>query len=456
MKKNYVLDTNVLIHTPHALESFEDNRIVLPLAVLQELDGLKNSEGERGYNARESIRILERFRQKGNLIDGVSLPGGGELKLETNHVDVDLPAGMKTDLPDNRILQVCKGMQNEGQPVILVTKDIVVRIKAQTMGIPVEDFTTDQTPVEEARYTGRMEVFAPDMFFPTFKKKGMPVDVLYTVDTKNERSCIECIENEFFIIRSDCNDKHQVLGRVENGTVVPLRNENKRPFGIKPRNIGQLFLQEALMLDAECVPLVIVKGPAGTAKTFYSMAVGLERVLIHTGGEYRKILVCRSNSQFDADIGFLPGSEQEKISPLLRPVRDNLESLMQQDGKTSKQNEDDIANRIDGLFNSGIIAAEAMNFMRGRSITNTWLVIDEAQNLTPRQVKGIITRVGSGTKVILLGDTAQIDNPMIDERTNGLSYAAVHMRGSPLCIQLTMAADECERSPLALDACRRM
>ena len=172
---------------------------------------------------------------------------------------------------------------------------------------------------------------------------------------------------------------------------------------------------------------------------------------------YRKILVCRPNAQFDADIGFLPGSEQEKISPLMRPIVDNLEILLDLEGKKKeRRSEEELRGRIDYLFDTGVITAEAMNFMRGRSITDTWLVIDEAQNLTPRQVKGIITRVGKGTKVVLLGDPAQIDHPLLDTRSNGLTYASARMRGSPLCAQLTMLPDECERSALALDAAMRM
>ena len=171
---------------------------------------------------------------------------------------------------------------------------------------------------------------------------------------------------------------------------------------------------------------------------------------------YRKLLICRPNAQFDQDIGFLPGSEQEKISPLMRPIVDNLEILMDLEGKKEKRSEEELRSRIDYLFETGVIATEAMNFMRGRSITDTWLMIDEAQNLTPRQVKGIITRVGRGTKVVLLGDPAQIDHPLLDERSNGLSYASQRMRGSPLCVQISMQADEFERSALALDAALRM
>ena len=166
--------------------------------------------------------------------------------------------------------------------------------------------------------------------------------------------------------------------------------------------------------------------------------------------------MCRPNAQFDQDIGFLPGSEQDKISPLLRPVVDNLEILLDLEGRKEKHSEEELRGRIDYLFDTGVITAEAMNFMRGRSITDTWLIIDEAQNLTPRQVKGIVTRVGKGTKVVLLGDPAQIDHPLLDERSNGLTYASQRMKGSPLCVQLTMLPDECERSALALDAAMRM
>ena len=194
-----------------------------------------------------------------------------------------------------------------------------------------------------------------------------------------------------------------------------------------------------------------------SARIYDSARMTLEQVLEAEERLYRKILVCRPNAQFDADIGFLPGSEQEKISPLMRPIVDNLEILLDLEGKKKeRRSEEELRGRIDYLFDTGVIAAEAMNFMRGRSITDTWLIIDEAQNLTPRQVKGIITRVGKGTKVVLLGDPAQIDHPLLDTRSNGLTYASARMKGSPLCVQLTMLPDECERSSLALDAAMRM
>ena len=457
MQKTYVLDTNVLIQAPYALESFEENHIVLPLAVLEELDRMKQSEGERGQNARQVIRFLERLRLQGSLLDGVALPEGGTLRLEVNHVGVALPDGMDPDSRDNRILKVCKGLQEDGTPAILVSMDIVARIKAQMMGVAAaEDFTTDKVTQTQA-YTGRADVYIPNDLMSGFKKKGVPVQELYTVDEAGNRRPAELTENQFVILRSDTQEKKTMLGRCRDGKVTALGFAGAKPFGVKPRSVGQQFLQEALMLSAGQAPLVIVQGPAGTAKTFYALAVGLEMVLEQEEREYRKILICRPNAQFDQDIGFLPGSEQEKISPLMRPVVDNLEILLDQDGKKEKRSsEEELRGRIDYLFETGVITAEAMNFMRGRSITDTWLIIDKAQNLTPRQVKGIITRVGRGTKVILLGDPAQIDHPLLDEHSNGLTYAADRMKGSPLCVQLTMQPDECERSELALDAAMRM
>lgn len=246
------------------------------------------------------------------------------------------------------------------------------------------------------------------------------------------------------------------LGRVEGKKVVPLKYKKNLPYGVKPRNSGQYFLQEALMKPADEAPLVIVKGMAGTAKTFYSLAVGLEKILNNPTGEYRRILICRPNAQFDSDIGFLPGDEQEKISPLMRPIMDNLEQLIDSDEEARYQDEQELQGKIEEIFARGIIQAEAMNFIRGRSFVNTYLIIDEAQNMTPNQVKGIITRAGKGTKIVLLGDPNQIDRPFLDERTNGLSYASEYMKGSPLCYQITMSTEECERSELAMDAIRRL
>ena len=457
MVKVYVLDTNVLVQAPYACECFEENRVVLPLVVLEELDNLKKAEGERGQNARSAIRYLEGLRQRGDLLEGVSLESGGTLRVEKNFVNVRLPEDLPEDKMDNRILRVCRGLAESGpEPVILVTKDILLRVKAQMIGVQAEDFVTEQVSGREEQYRGRTEVYAPEEAFKEFKKKGIPLELVYQSDPEGKITRPKLLENEFVLLKADQSTKKTQLGRVEKGLIKKLEYRQSTPYGVSPRNAGQYFLQEALMQPADKAPLVIVKGMAGTSKTFYSLAVGLEKLLNNPTGEYRRILFCRPNAQFDSDIGFLPGDEQEKIAPLLRPVMDNLEQLIDSNEEARYENEQELKGKIEEIFDRGILQAEALNFLRGRSIEKTYLIIDEAQNMTPGQAKGIITRAGKNTKIILLGDPGQIDRPFLDERTNGLSYASEHMKGSPLCWQITLTAEECERSPLAMDAVRRL
>lgn len=457
MKKTYVVDTNVLVQSPYGLYVFEENEVVIPL-VVEELDGLKKAEGEKGANARQAIRLLDSLRQRGNLLEGVPIQNGGTVRVETNCVDVTLPRDLPENESDNRILMVCKGLK-EADPcrdVILVTKDIVLRIKAQLLSIRAEDFEAEQVSRQEANYTGRGHAYLPQNAVGDFKNGGVPLSLLYHTDDNGNPLPLSFTENEFFLLTPDESAGVTLLGRVEGQQMVPLRYRKQRPYGVTPRNVGQYFLQEALMESAEKAPLVIVKGMAGTAKTFYSIAVGLEKVFNNPTGEYRRIIVSRPNAQFDDDIGFLPGTEQEKISPLMRPVVDALEQLLDSDEAGRYEDESLLTDKVQEIFDRDIIETEALNFIRVRSIVKTYLIIDEAQNITPSQAKGIITRAGKGTKIILLGDPQQIDRPFLDERTNGLSYAAKCMRGSPLCWQITMGRDECERSSLAMDAIQRL
>lgn len=457
MVKIYVIDTNILIQNPQALLSFEDNQVILPVVVLEELDNLKKADGEKGRNARTAIRILEELRQKGDLLEGIELASGGILRVEKNFVNVQLPEDLPEEKMDNRILKVCKGLAEScEEQVVLVTKDILLRIKAQIIGIRAEDYTTEQVVEYEGQYRGRIEVYVPEEKFKEFKKKGVPVEDVYLSDEQGNRIVPKLEENEFVILKADQSAKKTQLGRVEKGVIKKLEYRKTQPYGVSPRNAGQYFVQEALMQPAEKAPLVIIKGRAGTSKTFYTLAVGLEKILNHPTGEYRRILISRPNAQFDSDIGFLPGDEQEKISPLMRPVIDNLEQLIDSNEEERYKDERELQGKIDEIFDRGLIQTEALNYIRGRSIMKTYLIIDEAQNMTPNQVKGIITRAGKGTKIILLGDTNQIDRPMLDERTNGLSYASEYMKGSPLCWQVTFTPKECERSALAMDAITRL
>ena len=452
MQKTYVLDANVLLQAPYALESFEDNHIVLPLAVLEELDDRKGADGEAGNNARHVLRFLERLRLQGDLVKGVTLPSGGTVRLEVNHVDAALPQGIEPGSRAGRVLKVCRGLMDEGAPVTLVSRDMVALHHRPAAGWspalhrPGGGLHLGQPAhsVQEKGSSGGRTLYRG-------RRGGAEAGFL-----DREPVCPSALG-----YRAEKDHAGPFPGGEGHRPALwrrpPIRRQAPERFGVKPRSVGQQFLQEALLLPVAEAPLAIIQGPAGTAKTFYALAAGLEQVLEAEERPYRKILVCRPNAQFDADIGFLPGSEQEKISPLMRPIVDNLEILLDLEGKKKeRRSEEELRGRIDYLFDTGVIAAEAMNFMRGRSITDTWLIIDEAQNLTPRQVKGIITRVGKGTKVVLLGDPAQIDHPLLDTRSNGLTYASARMKGSPLCVQLTMLPDECERSSLALDAAMRM
>lgn len=458
MKKIYVIDTNILIQSPNAIECFEDNEVILPIAVIEELDSLKGAEGEKGANARKAIRRLEKYRQKGDLLKGITNEANGVIRVEKNYIDVKLPEDLSQTKMDNRILKVCVGLQqdNAEKQVILVTKDILLRIKAQILNVKAEDFLTEQVSNAKLQYTGRIEVYAEEDAFREFTKKGIEVDKVYQIDEEGKRIPVTLYLNQFVILKADQSNRKTQLGRYDGRKIVTLRYRKAKPYGVKPRNVGQHFLQEALMTDPKEAPLVIVKGMAGTAKTFYSLAVGLEKVFNSPLKQYRRVLVTRPNVQFDNDIGFLPGSEQEKISPLMRPIIDNLEQLIDTNEEERYADEGELRGKIDEIIARGIVSAEAMNFIRGRSLVQTYLIIDEAQNMTPGQITGIITRAGEGTKVILLGDSKQIDKPFLDEQTNGLSYASEHMKGSELCYQITLTAEECERSKLAMDAIERM
>ena len=397
MKKIYVIDTNVLIQSPDAIENFEDNAVVIPLVVVEELDGLKKADGDKGANARAAVRLLEKYRNEGNLLKGIKLESGGSIRIEKNYRNVELPEDLPEDKSDNRILKVCKGLKedNKSAYVCLVTKDLVLRLKAQIIGLNAEDYTTEQIRADDANYSGRSEVYIPDTLIKEFKKKGIDYKKVYRTDDEGNAIPVELTENEFIILKSDTSTRKTLLGRVEGKKIVPLVYKKSCPYGISPRNVGQYFMQEALMTDAE-------------------------------------------------------------RAPFMRPIIDNLEQILDSDSEKRYEDEAELSDKIEEVFERGIIQTEALNFIRGRSIVKTYLIIDEAQNMTPNQVKGIITRAGKGTKIILLGDPKQIDKPFLDEKTNGLSYAAKYMKGSPYCWQITLSADECERSELAMDAVKRL
>lgn len=455
MKKTFVLDTNVLLQSPYSIYTFEDNDIVIPAVVLEELDKFKKENNDLGANAREVARMLDQLRVEGNLNSGVLLDSGGMIRIELNCEHVKLPDCWDGKKNDNRVLKVCIGLKEQGLNVILVSKDIFERIKAEIVDITAQDFFHEQVPIYEDQYTGKIDLFTEESLLNNFYKNKLihPEDTYINYEN-NIKAKDNLIVNQFIILRALTNTKHTALGRFDGKFIVPLLFQNEHPFGVSPRTANQKFIQEALMLDSNSAPLCILKGPAGTAKTFYSLAVGLQKVLEEHS--YRKILVCRPNVKMDEDIGFLPGTEEEKIAPYMRPVIDNLEVLLDSENHDKYKNEFELNDKIQELFDRHIITTEAIAFIRGRSIVNQWVIIDEAQNLTPRQVKGIITRAGRGTKIILAGDPFQIDHPFLDTRTNGLCFAAEKMKGSSLAYQLSLTEEDCERSPLAFESSKRM
>ncbi|MDP4144615.1 MAG: PhoH family protein [Bacillota bacterium] len=458
MKRTYVLDTNVILYSPGAIMSFGDNDVVIPEVVLEELDTFKKDNSDLGANARHAARLIDRLRTKGKLNNGIELPGGGKLRVEMNHYDTKIPPSWDKKKPDNRIIQVCKALKDQGEDVYLITKDIFERIKADTVDINVEDFYEKMVPEYDSQFTGRADVYTSSENIDDYyhKKIMSPKDLLtYSYDTE-KYSTIELYTNQFVILHSLDNPRHTALGRFDGKNIVPLYYKDCNVLGISARNVGQKFMLESLYTDANKAPLVIVKGPAGTAKTLFSLAVGLQKIIEEESNEYRRILVCRPNITMDEDIGYLPGTEEQKISPYMRPVFDNLELLVDSDEKERYKNEKELSDKIKELFDRRIITTEAVAYLRGRSIIKNWVIIDEAQNLTPKQVKAIITRVGAGTKLILIGDPEQIDHPFLDSRSNGLCYASEKMKGSSLCYQVTLKYDECERSPLAYEASKRL
>jgi PhoH-like ATPase len=462
MKKTFVLDTNVILHTAHSLLSFQDNTIIIPDVVLEEPDKFKKERNEIGANAREASRIIESLRNKGSLLQGVDLPNGGILKIENNYIHIKLPEGWDVAKKDNCILRICKGLTDSGKNPILVSRDTIMRIKADIMGIKAEDFTTEQAPSPDDQYTGRREVFTTIKKLNEFYKAGSdgklkPKDI-YEYDEVGTKHFIdrELILNEFFVIRNEENAKQSALGYFNGKNIVPLVFSEAKPYGITPRNAGQRFLLEAFLRGSESAPLVVVKGAAGTSKTFMAMACALDMVWNTKTPMYRKIIICRPTVTMGGEeLGFLPGDINSKVEPYMRPIWDSLEQLVDQNEDERYKNESVLRDKVEEIV-SRVITTEAIGFLRGRSLVKTLVIIDEAQNTTPSVIRSIITRIGQGSKVILLGDPSQIDNPYLDSRTNGLSYAAEKMKGSALCWQITMKDDECERSELAFEAAKLM
>ncbi len=433
MKKIYVLDTNVLLHDPSAIYSFEDNEVVIPLIVIEEVDGQKRRQDEVGRHARLVAHHLDGLRLRGKLSEGVALQHSGKLRVELKHESTrHLPEDLDARKPDNQVIALTLRLkeENHGTPVILVSKDINVRVKADALNLAAQDYETDKIVLrEEDLYDGMATLQVTPEEIEDFNKNK-------TYAPSNGR--LYC--NQFVHFKSVNGTKASALGRFDSTTqqVLPLAPLKKEIWGIQPKNLGQRFAFD-ILLD-EKISLVTMTGQAGTGKTLLALAAGLSRVL--DAHRYRRLLVTRPVIPMGKDVGYLPGDKDEKLRPWMQPIYDNLEYLM---GCIYK--EQMAADMIRHIQEKGIFEAEALTYIRGRSIPQQFIIVDEAQNLTPHEVKTIVSRAGEGTKIVLTGDPNQIDHPYLDFRSNGLCYAVEKFKDNPLSGHVTLTKGQ--RSELA-------
>ncbi|HAV64102.1 MAG TPA: phosphate starvation-inducible protein PhoH [Verrucomicrobiales bacterium] len=427
--KNYILDTNVLLHDPNSILNFEDNHVLVPIEVIEEIDRFKRESTERGQNARAVSRLLDQLRERGRLSDGVKLDSGGLVRIIFEDGNGHGTNGNGRISVDSRIIALALQTQKETprRKTVLVTKDINLRIKADALGLPAEDYEADRVSVTEL-YSGMFELTLPDAEVAAFRSNG-------GMDLPRKGSYWP---NEYCTLIEETNPKRTALAKVDptGNRLVPINEFREGVYGIRPRNREQHFAFDAL-LD-ERVKLVTLMGKAGTGKTLLAMAAGLKRSVLDR--EYRRLVVARPTISMGKELGFLPGTLEEKLNPWMQPIHDALELL----GDLNMGHDN---RRTADLMRNGSIVVEALSYIRGRSIAHQFIIIDEAQNLTPLEVKTIITRVGTGTKIVLTGDPWQIDNPYVDSSSNGFNYLVSRFRQQPIAAHVEMQKGE--RSELA-------
>ncbi len=470
--KTFVLDTNILLHNPSALFVFQEHHVVIPFAVISELDKMKRKEDDLGRNARECIRHLDRLRAAGRLLDGVNwgelAPKAGTaastgINGKTGTIRIDIidhsrPEAIKEDMPDNRIIAVALSLHRAGTKTVFVSKDLAARIKADSLGVKTEDFANQRIDADRL-YTG----------FVNAEVEGSLIDELYkdrlleiprlqpnllATDEMGNQYERELLANQFVVLKDEADENHTGLGRRLGDTdhIIPVTGPRKPVFGIMARNVQQTMALDLLMDDE--IRMVTLLGSAGTGKTLLALAAGMAKVFNEE--RYDKLLVARPIMPMGRDIGYLPGDKDEKLGAWMQPIFDNLSYLLSTRGATMHQAADSHSpeQRIQKLMADGKLVLEPLTYIRGRSIPHQFMIVDEAQNLTPHEVKTIASRVGEGTKLILTGDIGQIDNPYLDQSSNGLSYAAEKMKGVGLFGHVVLAKSE--RSELASLAASRL
>ena len=429
-KKTYVLDTSVYLTDAQAIKCFGDNDIIVPLKVLEEIDNHKKRQDSVGSNARQIIRILDELRTKGSLYEGVGIGEGLGQVFARPHEFSNLPSDFEKTDPDNIIIStaLAEKKNKPDREVILVSRDINMRVKCDAIGLDAEDYNTEQI-IERADHL--YDGFRPLLVDAQTIDQFYDGEKIYVEEDEQEEPFYP---NQFVMLVSNSNEKKTALAKFHSYN-MPLKKmiEHSGIWGVRPRNKEQNFAMNLLM-DPNVKVLSLV-GRAGSGKTLCALAAGLEQVLEPPNSSedvrYRKLIVSRPIEPMGRDIGFLPGTLEEKMDPWISPIRDNLEYLMGADKKT-----------LDMYLENGIIEIEALTYIRGRSIANAYIIIDECQQLTQHEVKTILTRVGEGTKIILTGDVEQIDNVYVDEISNGLTYAVEKFKPYDVSGHITLLKGE--------------
>ncbi|HPP87678.1 MAG TPA: PhoH family protein [bacterium] len=429
MKKIFIIDTNVLLHDANCIFKFQDNIVVIPIVVLEELDTFKKRMDEVGRNCRIVSRILDDLRKNENkLSEGANLANGGILKVMLSDMNAlnDLPQELRNPTADNRILALALSLQKAGNKVILISKDLNMRIKADALEIEAEDYEVDKVNIEEL-YSGVAQIeISTDQYEILANNRKLK----YEIDNLFSNQCL-IINSENLQQLYGIYDKKEKLIRL-------LKYDSSKVWGIRPKNVEQLFAFDLLLNDE--IKLVTLVGFAGTGKTLLALATGLAKVLDEN--KYSKLLVSRPIIPLGKDLGYLPGDVYEKLMPRMQPISDNLEFLFKESNSSLSA-----SGELENLIENNVIELEAVTYIRGRSIPNQFIIVDEAQNLTPHEIKTIITRVGANTKIVFTGDPYQIDHPYLDSDSNGLTYLVERFKNQPLAAHITFRKGE--RSELA-------
>lgn len=438
MKKNpktFVLDTNVILHDPTCIKHFQENNIIIPLSVIEELDYFKRGNQVINLNAREFARTLDSITGNDLFNGGVSLGRGkGKVKIViTKGLSREIQDVFREDNVDHRVLSAAfeanRSVKNK-ESIIVVTKDVNLRMKAKALGIPAEDYTTDQVTNVEELYSGKdiVENFDDDLLQKLYQPPYEVSAVKIAKKLKND-----LVPNKYFILR---NQLRSALAHLDSEVSVFRKIDKQVVYGIKPRNAEQTFAVDALSNPS--IPLVTMTGKAGTGKTLLALASALS-----IRKNYRQIYIARPIVPLsNKDIGYLPGDVDSKLAPYMQPLWDNLKVIQDQFPETDKSHQ-----IINNLVKEEKLVVEPLSYIRGRSLQRIYFIVDEAQNLTPHEIKTIITRAGEGSKIVLTGDIYQIDHPYLDSQSNGLSYLIEHFKGQKLYAHINL--EKGERSELA-------